>query len=274
MNINQLVKKHDFKFSKKYGQNFIGDENLLASIATDARITEDDVVIEIGPGAGTLTREIAKRAKKVIAYEIDRSLAPILDETLLGYDNVELIFGDFSKLKPDEIDQLAGGPFKVVANLPYYITTPLLFQVLDCKNMQSATVMVQKEVAERICAKENTADYGVLSVSVQLKSKPEITRIVNRNCFTPAPNVDSAIVRIEIAPKEGIENEALLKNLVRSAFAMRRKTLVNNLIGGMGLSRADSEDLLQEMGLPVTVRGETLSVDQFIELAKIIAKKR
>ena len=272
MNINQLVKKHDFKFSKKFGQNFIGDENLLASIVLDACITKDDTVIEIGPGAGTLTREIAKRAKRVIAYEIDRSLAPILNETLFGFDNIDLIFGDFSKLEPSEIDALAGGRFKVVANLPYYITTPLIFQILDCKNLISATVMVQKEVAERICAKENTADYGVLSVSVQLQSRPVITRVVNRECFTPAPNVDSAIVRIDIAKKEGVEDEATLKKLVRSAFAMRRKTLVNNLIGGMGMTRQESELLLEKVGLSPTVRGETLSVDKFIELANVIKR--
>ena len=272
MNINQLVKKHDFKFSKKYGQNFIGDENLLSAIATDAGVTEADTVIEIGPGAGTLTRELALRAKRVIAYEIDRSLEPILNETLFGLNNVEVIFGDFTKLSADEIDRLAGGKFKVVANLPYYITTPLLFQILDCKNLVSATVMVQKEVAERICAKENTADYGVLSVSVQLLSQPIITRIVGRNCFTPAPNVDSAIVRIDLSPREGIKDFSTLKKLVKSAFAMRRKTLVNNLIGGMGMTRAESESLLTDAGLPITVRGEALSVEQFIDLSNHIAK--
>lgn len=274
MNINDLIKKHGFRFSKKYGQNFIGDDNLLAAIVTDAGICGEDCVIEIGAGAGTLTGHAAKKADCVIAFEIDSSLKPILDETLADCRNTELIFADIMDYDAAQIDALAGGPFKVVANLPYYITTPVLFKLLECENLKSATVMVQKEVAERICARENTPEYGALSVSVQLVSKPVITRIVKRDCFTPVPNVDSAIVRMDVIRRDNVNNRDILSKLVKSAFAMRRKTLVNNLTSSMCLTRNDAENALKKANLPPMVRGEALSVEKFIELAEILDEEQ
>lgn len=274
MNINEIVQKHGFRFSKKFGQNFIGDDNLLDAIVSDAGITENDCVLEIGAGAGTLTRRIAQKAKKVITFEIDGSLKPVLEDTLGGLNNVEVVFADVMRFDAEQIDKKIGGEFKVVANLPYYITTPVLFRLLECKNMVSATVMVQKEVAERICARENTPEYGSLSVAVQLVSAPEIKRIVKRTCFVPPPGVDSAIVRMDVAERYEITDKNVLEKLVRSAFAMRRKTLVNNLIGGTGTSRVQAEELLKKVGLPVMTRGEAVSVEQFVRLGNTMCRDR
>ncbi len=274
MNINELVKKHGFRFSKKYGQNFIGDDNLLSAIISDAGICAEDCVVEIGAGAGTLTKQAAKKADFVIAFEIDKSLKPILNETLADCRNTELIFGDIMDYDAARIDEIVGCPFKVVANLPYYITTPVLFKLLECKNLKSATVMVQKEVAQRICASENTAEYGALSVAIQLISEPVITRIVNRECFVPAPNVDSAIVRMDIMRRESKAAPELISKLVKCAFAMRRKTLANNLTSGMGMNRAEVEAALTKANLPLMVRGEALSVEKFVELAEILQETR
>ncbi|MGN1093546.1 MAG: 16S rRNA (adenine(1518)-N(6)/adenine(1519)-N(6))-dimethyltransferase RsmA [Candidatus Neoclostridium sp.] len=274
MNVNELINKHGFRFSKKYGQNFIGDENLLAAIVSDAGVTESDAVIEIGAGAGTLTRQIALKAKRVISFEIDRSLEPVLGESLEGIDNAQVIFADVMEYTPEKIDEIAGGKFRLVANLPYYITTPVLFKLFECKNMVSATVMVQKEVAERICAKQATPEYGALSVALQTKSKPVVTRIVKRTCFTPPPNVDSAIVRMDRVYRSDVKSPETLEKLTRAAFAMRRKTLVNNLTSAMNVSRADAEALLTACDIPVMTRGEALSVEQFISLSNLIAEKR
>ncbi len=271
MNISEITKKYDFRFSKKYGQNFIGDENLLAAIVSDAQITEDDVVLEIGPGAGTLTRQIAKKAKRVVAYEIDKTLEPILADTLAEVDNVEVIFDDIMEVSEQEIRANVGEKFKIVANLPYYITTPILFKFLSCSlNVVSFTVMVQKEVAERICAKPHTSDYGALTVSVALKGEASIPRIVNRNNFTPPPNVDSAIVKIDLKKRFEIIREDKIDALVRGAFAMKRKTLVNNLCSSLGFSRANAEDYLVQLGLKPTVRAEELSAEQFVQLCNLL----
>lgn len=271
MNISEITKKYDFRFSKKYGQNFIGDENLLSAIVSDAQICENDVVLEIGPGAGTLTRQIAKRAKYVVAYEIDKSLEPILADTLSDLDNVEVIFDDIMEVSEDEIRESVGNNFKIVANLPYYITTPILFKFFSSSlSVESITVMVQKEVAERICAKPHTSDYGALTVSVALKGEASICRIVGRNCFTPPPNVDSAIVRIDMKNRFEIKRADKVEGLVRSAFAMKRKTLVNNLCASLSLSRADAENCLAKIGLKPTVRAEELSVEQFVQLCNVL----
>lgn len=274
MNINELINKHGFRFSKKFGQNFIGDDNLLAAIVADSGASECDTVIEIGTGAGTLTRKIAEKAKKVISFEIDRTLEPVLEDSLSGVNNAEVIFADVMNYSPEQIDELAGGKFRVVANLPYYITTPILFRLFECKNLISATVMVQKEVAERICAKEATPEYGSLSVAIQTKSKPYVTRIVKRTCFTPPPNVDSAIVRMDIERRADVVSPETLEKLTRAAFAMRRKTLVNNLTSAMNMTRAEAETLLLECGIPVMARGEAVSVDNFIVLSNAIARKK
>lgn len=266
------VKKHNFRFSKKYGQNFIGDENLLDAIVFDAGISADDTVIEVGTGAGTLTRAIARKAKKVISFEIDASLRPVIDETLNGVAGCEVVFADVMDFSAREIDEKAGGNFKLVANLPYYITTPVIFKFLECENLTSATIMVQKEVAERMCAQQGP-QYGALSVAVQLVSEPCIKRIVGRSCFTPQPSVDSAIVRLDVMRRSGIKDFALLKKLVRAAFGMRRKTLANNLIASFGMQRGQAEELLRRAGFSAMIRGENVTVDGFIALSNILSEE-
>ncbi len=271
MDITSLLKKHGFSFSKKYGQNFITDYNLLRAIVSDAGVTSDDTALEIGAGAGTLTRAIAERAGRVVAFEIDRSLSTVLDESLAGLNNVEIIMDDVTKWADAELDELVGKHYKVVANLPYYITTPLLFTFLERENKPSSvTVMVQKEVAERICATPQKGDYGALSVAVALRGKASITRIVKRDCFTPAPNVDSAVVRIELDPAAPTDQS--LYALVGKAFAMKRKTLVNNLAAGFGFDKSTAAELLVSLGFSPTVRAEQLSPNDFIKLDNAIKK--
>ena len=268
------LKNSGFTFSKKYGQNFITDEKLLSDIADDAALTRDDVVLEVGAGAGTLTRALAERAGKVIAFEIDRSLEPTLSHTLRDYDNVTVIYDDVTQYSEEELDALTGGRYKVVANLPYYITTPLLFMFLDRVNTPvSLTVMVQKEVAERICANEKKGDYGALSVSVAVRADAEITRIVPREKFTPAPNVDSAVVRIVLRGATGAKDDGTLYGLIKKAFAMKRKTLVNNLSAGYAISKSEAESWLTEVGIKPSARAEELSAAQFVILSDLIYGK-
>ena len=274
MDILRNLKNSGFTFSKKYGQNFITDEKLLSDIADDAALTRDDVVLEVGAGAGTLTRALAERAGKVIAFEIDRSLEPTLSHTLRDYDNVTVIYDDVTQYSEEELDALTGGRYKVVANLPYYITTPLLFMFLDRVNTPvSLTVMVQKEVAERICANEKKGDYGALSVSVAVRADAEITRIVPREKFTPAPNVDSAVVRIVLRGATGAKDDGTLYVLIKKAFAMKRKTLVNNLSAGYAISKSEAESWLTEVGIKPSARAEELSAAQFVILSDLIYGK-
>lgn len=274
MDILHNLKNSGFTFSKKYGQNFITDEKLLSDIADDAALTRDDVVLEVGAGAGTLTRALAERAGKVIAFEIDRSLEPTLSHTLRDYDNVTVIYDDVTQYSEEELDALTGGRYKVVANLPYYITTPLLFMFLDRVNTPvSLTVMVQKEVAERICANEKKGDYGALSVSVAVRADAEITRIVPREKFTPAPNVDSAVVRIVLRGATGAKDDGTLYGLIKKAFAMKRKTLVNNLSAGYAISKSEAESWLTEVGIKPSARAEELSAAQFVILSDLIYGK-
>lgn len=274
MDILRNLKNSGFTFSKKYGQNFITDEKLLSDIADDAALTRDDVVLEVGAGAGTLTRALAERAGKVIAFEIDRSLEPTLSHTLRDYDNVTVIYDDVTQYSEEELDALTGGRYKVVANLPYYITTPLLFMFLDRVNTPvSLTVMVQKEVAERICANEKKGDYGALSVSVAVRADAEITRIVPREKFIPAPNVDSAVVRIVLRGATGAKDDGTLYGLIKKAFAMKRKTLVNNLSAGYAISKSEAESWLTEVGIKPSARAEELSAAQFVILSDLIYGK-
>lgn len=269
MDIPALLKKHGFSFSKKYGQNFITDYNLLRAIVSDAGVTRDDTALEIGAGAGTLTRALAESAGRVVAFEIDPSLSPVLDESLAGLNNVEVIMDDVTKWTDAELDDLTGSDYKVVANLPYYITTPLLFTFLERKNKPSSvTVMVQKEVAERICATPEKGDYGALSVAVALRGKASITRIVKRDCFTPAPNVDSAVIRIDLDPAAPTDRS--LYELVAKSFAMKRKTLVNNLSAGYAIPKPFAAELLVSLGFSPTVRAEQLAPSDFIRLDKAI----
>lgn len=268
--IKDIIRGVDFHFNKALGQNFITDANLLDAIVADSGINGDDTVVEIGTGAGTLTRAIAKVAKKVYSFEVDRNLQPVLALSLQGVDNAEVIFRDVLKMKDDELKSVVGDSFKVVANLPYYITTPLAMRFIESTlDVKSVTIMVQKEVALRFVAKPNTADYSAITLAIEMAGNAQITRNVSRNMFFPSPNVDSAVVRIDIdRTKLDGENVALLHKLVRSSFAMRRKTLANNLSVAFQIDKQEAGKLIEEAGFSPMVRGEALSLDDYKKLAK------
>lgn len=271
--VSKILKDAEFKFNKQFGQNFITDTNLLDAIVADSGITSDDIVIEIGPGAGTLTRAIAKVAKKVIAYEIDKSLQPILAQTLQGYDDVvQVVYKDIMKVSDEEINSVVGGTYKVVANLPYYITTPILMRFVESEYPpQSLSIMVQKEVAERIAASPNTAEYGAISAVIALHANVTITRIVGRNMFYPSPKVDSAVIKLDIDNDKYNCNKSSVKKIIKAAFAMRRKTLINNLLL-LNIERTVIEKAISELNYDVRVRGEVLGVEDFIYLSKVLLK--
>lgn len=270
--IKDIIRGVDFRFNKALGQNFITDSNLLDAIVADSGINGDDTVVEIGTGAGTLTRAIAKVAKKVYSFEVDKNLQPVLALSLQGVDNAEVVFRDVLKMKDDELRSIVGDNFKVVANLPYYITTPLAMRFIESSlDVRSITIMVQKEVALRFVAKPNTADYSAITLAIEMAGDAKITRNVSRNMFFPAPNVDSAVVRIDIdqAKLDG-ENVALLHKLVRSSFAMRRKTLANNLSVAFQIDKQEAGKLIEEAGFSPMVRGEALSLDDYKKLTKTL----
>lgn len=270
--IKDIIRGVDFRFNKALGQNFITDANLLDAIVADSGINGDDTVVEIGTGAGTLTRAIAKVAKKVYSFEVDKNLQPVLALTLQGVDNVEVIFRDVLKMKDDELKSVVGDSFKVVANLPYYITTPLAMRFIESTlDVKSVTIMVQKEVALRFVAKPNTADYSAITLAIEMAGNAQITRNVSRNMFFPSPNVDSAVVRIDIdRTKLDGENAPLLHKLVRSSFAMRRKTLANNLSVAFQIDKQEAGKLIEEAGFSPMVRGEALSLDDYKKLTKTL----
>lgn len=265
----EILKQNNFQFNKKFGQNFIFDTNLLNAIVNDAGVNSTTNVLEIGPGAGTLTKKLCEKANKVVSYEIDTNLKPILAENLKDCNNIEVVFGDILKQNINDIESKLNGEYIMVANLPYYITTPIIFKFLEeATKLKSITIMVQKEVAERICAKHNTADYGAITVQINAIADAKITRIVKRNMFKPAPNVDSAVVKIDFnLNKYNIKDLALFKKVVTSAFAMRRKTLSNNLKSSFGLTNDQVTNLLATCEFDVGVRGEALSVENFVTLA-------
>lgn len=270
--IKDIIRGVDFHFNKALGQNFITDANLLDAIVADSGITSDDTVVEIGTGAGTLTRAIAKVAKRVYSFEVDRNLQPVLALSLQGVDNAEVIFRDVLKMKDDELKSVVGDSFKVVANLPYYITTPLAMRFIESTlDVKSVTIMVQKEVALRFVAKPNTADYSAITLAIEMAGNAQITRNVSRNMFFPSPNVDSAVVRIDIdRTKLDGENAPLLHKLVRSSFAMRRKTLANNLSVAFQIDKQEAGKLIEEAGFSPMVRGEALSLDDYKKLTKTL----
>ncbi len=270
--LRQTLKKHRFAFKKAYGQNFLTDTQLLFEIVEKAGVTKDTVVLEIGCGAGALTSQLAKKAKKVIGYEIDYKLKPILEETLEEYSNVEIVFGDIMKEKITAVEKKLGGEYLLVANLPYYITTPIVMEFLEkAKNLKGMAIMVQVEVADRFSAKPATSDYGAITVAINLRGSAKTIIKVGREKFTPMPNVDSAVVKIDIekGKTEGVDMVAV-RDAVRVAFSSRRKMLVNNLINGFKLSREQAETALSKSGIDLTARGETLSHTQFINLAETI----
>ncbi len=272
--IKDIIRGVDFHFNKALGQNFVTDANLLDAIVADSGIAAEDVVVEIGTGAGTLTRAIAKVAKKVYSFEVDRNLQPVLALSLQGVENVEVVFRDVLKMKDDELKDIVGESFKVVANLPYYITTPLAMRFLESTlDVKSVTIMVQKEVALRFVAKPNTPDYSAITLAIEMAGDAQITRNVSRNMFFPSPNVDSAVVRIDIdRHKLDGENAELLHKLVRSSFAMRRKTLANNLAVAFQLDKQTASGIIAEAGFSPMVRGEALSLDDYKKLAKTLEK--
>lgn len=269
-----ILEKHGFRFNKSYGQNFITDTNLLTAIVSDAKITATDNVLEIGAGAGALTAIIAERANKVLAVEIDEKLRPVLADALKENQNAEVVFGDFLKQDFSVLTEKLGDSFKVVANLPYYITTPIIFRLLQNKQkIKSLTVMVQKEVAERMVAAAGSENYSALTVMVNYHADIKITRIVRRGMFRPVPNVDSAIVHLNLeTDKKQAKDFSVFEKLVSSAFAMRRKTLVNNLGAGFGFVKEKSAGLLAEIGKNEKIRGEELSLNDFINLSDLISK--
>lgn len=272
-NTIEVLQKHKFNIQKKYGQNFLVDTNVLTKIVEAAELTKEDCVLEIGPGLGTMTQYLAERAGEVVAVEIDKNLIPILEETLADYPNVTLINADILKF---DIRRLAeekhgGRPLKVVANLPYYITTPIIMGLFESKvPLKSIVVMVQKEVADRMRVGPGTKDYGALSLAVQYYAKPQIVANVPPNCFIPRPNVGSAAIRLTRYEEPPVQaNEQRMFALIRAAFNQRRKTLANAVgnVPGLGLTREQVMQALQKMGLSPTIRGEALTLEQFAALS-------
>ncbi len=274
-----VLQKYGFNFQKKFGQNFLIDTRVLERIIDAAEITKEDCVLEIGPGIGTMTQYLAERAREVIAVEIDKMLIPILADTLSAYDNVTIINDDILKVDIGKIveERNGGRPIKVVANLPYYITTPIIMGLFESHvPLKSITIMVQKEVADRMQVGPGTKDYGALSLAVQYYAKPEIVANVPPNCFIPRPNVGSAVIRLTRydAPPVEVQDEKLMFALVRASFNQRRKTLVNGLSNApeLHLSKEKIMQALEEMNLPATVRGEALTLEQFAQLSNILSR--
>ena len=270
----QVLQKHEFQFKKKFGQNFLIDPHVLDKIVDAAQITKDDFVLEIGPGIGTLTQYLCENARQVLAVEIDDKLIPILKETLQPYDNVEVLHGDILK---QAIQQIAdtyndGKPIKVVANLPYYITTPIIMELFESHvPLANVTVMVQKEVADRMKAEPGTKDYGALSLAVQYYAKPYIAAFVPPNCFMPRPNVGSAVIRLDCLARVPVEvhNEKLMFRLIRASFNQRRKTLQNGIANSAELSftKEQAARAIEQAGFDVRIRGEKLGLEEFARLA-------
>lgn len=270
--IKDVLAKHGFSFNKQFGQNFITDANLLSAIVKDAGVTKTDTVIEIGAGAGTLTKALSDSCREVIAFEIDRNLMPVLNETLADSANVEIIIRDIMKMPMAELEKLAGGKYRVVANLPYYITTPIIMNFVEnALNAVSLTVMVQKEVAERLSANCGGKDYGAITVAVQSVADIKITRIVKRDMFFPSPNVDSAVVRMDFNKnKYDIADKEFFRKTVKYAFSSRRKQLQNNLSAFFKLTKEKAMELIEKTGADKNARAETLSVEQFVKLANML----
>lgn len=266
--IKSILSDNGFLFKKQFGQNFITDKNLLASIVTGADVNEQDTVVEIGCGAGTLTREIAKKVKKVVAFEIDKTLQPVLEETLKECDNVEVIFKDFLKVDITEFEKSVE-KYTVIANLPYYVTTPLVMKLIEeSEKCIGITVMVQEEVAERFCAVAGTAEYGGITAMIALRCKTKIIKKVPRTMFYPIPNVDSAVVKFTFDGALEVKDKGAYKKVVQAAFLSRRKTLENNLVNYFGLTRDRAKEILLSCSIPPQTRGETLTPQQFSKLSE------
>lgn len=273
----EILKKYQFNFQKRFGQNFLIDSHILEKIIEASEITREDCVLEIGPGIGTMTQYLAESAGRVIAVEIDQSLIPILSDTLSSYENVTVINEDILKLDINKLveEKNAGRPVKVVANLPYYITTPIIMGLFESHvPLKSITIMVQKEVADRMQVGPGTKDYGALSLAVQYYAKPEVVTYVSPSCFLPRPKVGSAVIRLTAFDKPPVEtvDEGLLFSVIRASFNQRRKTLVNGLTNAaeLHLTKKQVTDALAQMNLSPAVRGETLTLEQFAMLSRIL----
>ena len=274
-----ILDKYKFNFQKRFGQNFLIDAHILDKIVSGADVTKDDCVLEIGPGIGTMTQYLCERAKKVIAVEIDKALIPILNDTLSMYDNVTIINDDILKV---DINHLAneynnGKPIKVVANLPYYITTPIIMGLFESNvPLDSITIMIQKEVADRMQVGPGTKDYGALSLAVQYYSKPEIVAVVPPECFMPRPNVSSSVIRLSLyeEPPVAVQDVNHMFRIIRASFNQRRKTLANGLSNdkSLGLTREDVTNALASMELSETIRGEVLTLEQFAKLSDLLKR--
>lgn len=277
----EVLQKYNFAFQKRFGQNFLIDTHVLEKIIAASQITKEDFVLEIGPGIGTMTQYLAEYAREVAAVEIDNTLIPILKDTLKDWDNVTVINDDILKvdIRKLALEKNGGKPIKVVANLPYYITTPIIMGLFENQvPVDSITIMVQKEVADRMQVGPGTKDYGALSLAVQYYAKPEIVANVPPNCFMPRPKVGSAVIRLERYEKPPVEvsDEKLMFRIIRASFNQRRKTLVNGLKNSQELSysKEEIEEVLNECGIPLNIRGEALTLAEFASLANAFDKKR
>lgn len=278
-NTIEILQKYNFNFQKKFGQNFLINTGILEDIIEAAEITKEDFVLEIGPGIGTMTQYLCESAREVVAVEIDRNLIPILKDTLSEYNNVEVLNDDILKVDIRALaeERNAGKPIKVVANLPYYITTPIIMGLFESHvPIDSITIMVQKEVADRMQEGPGSKEYGALSLAVQYYAHPEIVVNVPPSCFMPQPKVGSAVIRLtrHKEPPVQVDNEKLMFQIIRASFNQRRKTLANGLnnFSGLNLSKQTIQECIEELGVPLTVRGETLSLEQFSLLSNIIGK--
>ena len=275
MELKKIIRESGFKFNKRFGQNFIESEILLEKIVELSGVTEKDKVVEIGVGGGTLTRALSEKAKFVYGFEIDKNLQPVLQKSLAGVENVEIIFKDFMKENLSELEKEIGEEYVVVANLPYYITSPIVMRFIEEANFcRRIVVMVQREVAFRFCARPATADYGAITAAIGLWGDAAIILDVDRTNFYPQPNVDSAVVRIDkFYEDRGVIDKKAYRDIVRIAFSSRRKTLVNNMMNYLKISREKAENILKESGIDISVRGETLSVGDFTRLANACKKE-
>lgn len=277
----EVLQKYNFAFQKRFGQNFLIDTHVLEKIIAASQITKEDFVLEIGPGIGTMTQYLAEYAREVTAVEIDNTLIPILKDTLKDWDNVTVINDDILKvdIRKLALEKNGGKPIKVVANLPYYITTPIIMGLFENQvPIDSITIMVQKEVADRMQVGPGTKDYGALSLAVQYYARPEIVANVPPNCFMPRPKVGSAVIRLERYEKPPVQvtDEKLMFRIIRASFNQRRKTLVNGLKNSQELSysREEIEEVLNVCGIPLNIRGEALTLSEFAKIANAFDEKR
>lgn len=272
MKESDILKQNNFNFNKKFGQNFIYDKNLLNAIIEQSGINSEDEVLEIGPGAGTLTKVIAQKAKKVVSYEIDTNLKPILAENLKDVTNAKIIFQDALKTDLNDIESNFTNEYTLIANLPYYITTPLIFKFLKSERVKSMCIMVQKEVGQRLIATNKDKEYGAISAILDFYGDVKILRQVPRHMFTPVPNVDSCVVQINIKRNKNNANADLYEKIIKSAFANRRKTLANNLSNDFNVTKQQVYDFLKQLSLPEQIRGDALTTMNFVQITNIFDK--